>query len=614
MAGVVAPLELLDGPHLAAALRAGIYRVFSRTEHLNKINVFPVPDGDTGTNLAMTLQAVLAAVERDPRTHAGTLLTRAADAAIDGARGNSGAILAQFLLGVGDRVGTHEKLSASDFAAAVAAGAIYARDAMTEPREGTVLTVLAAFARELTRLTDSPAAPDFASLFSRARAALDAALEGTRDQLDVLRDANVVDAGAQGFVDLVHGLQHYLETGEVGEVIQPQGGVHEAMAVGGADATHRFCTECALSGSAVDPRKVRERLFECGSSLVVAGTHRKARIHIHTNDPERVFRVLSEFGTVSAQKADDIIAQTAAAHHGRQQRVAIVTDSAADIPEDELARLQIHLVPLRVHFGACSYLDKVSLSQEEFYRELERAVEHPKTSQPPPGDFRRIYEFLISHYESVVSISLTAKVSGTYNAARTAVQRVAKDRVILVDSGNASLGQGLIAMHAAEYAQAGYSGDEVAAAAHDAAQRTITFGLLGRLDFAVRGGRVPRLVGKLASLLHVAPILMNHPDGKISSGGVLLGTKNLRKQFAAFVRRRIRPERRYRIAVGHANAESEGQRLLEEITGGLVNVESSYLTPLGTALGVHGGPGMLVVGLQDCVPPRRRTDSDAFQE
>jgi hypothetical protein len=605
MPGAVGPLALLDASHLAEALRAGIHRVFSHAEHLNKINVFPVPDGDTGTNLAMTLQAVLTAMDKDDRTHAGALLTRCADAAIDGARGNSGAIFAQFLLGVGDRAGPHEKLSAMDFASAVEAGASYARDAMTEPREGTLLTVLTVFARELERQTESRATFDFAGLFAAARPAVEAALEGTRGQLDALRDANVVDAGAQGFVDFIDGMQHYLATGEVREAVAPHGESHESMAVGGADATHRFCTECVVTGSGVDPRKLRERLSECGSSLVVAGTRNKARIHIHTNDPEHVFRVLETFGTLSAQKADDMIAQTAAAHHLRQLRVAVVTDSAADIPEEELARLQIHLVPLRVHFGAHSYLDKVSLSPDEFYRELERGADHPKTSQPPPGDFRRIYEFLISHYESVVSISLTAKVSGTYNAARTAVQRVQTGRVILIDSENASLGQGLVAMLAAEYALAGHSAVEVAAATRESVHRTVTFGLLGRLDFAVRGGRLPRLVGKLASLLHVAPILMNHPGGKISAGGVLFGTRNLRKQFAAFVRRRIRADRRYRVSVGHANAESEGRQLLEEITAGLSNIESSYLTALGSALGVHGGPGMLVVGLQDYVPPRR---------
>jgi uncharacterized protein len=262
-------------------------------------------------------------------------------------------------------------------------------------------------------------------------------------------------------------------------------------------------------------------------------------------------------------------------------------------------------VPMRVHFGPRSFLDKVTLSQEEFYRELERSPEHPKTSQPPAGDFRRLYEFLTSHYESVVSISLTSTVSGTFNVARTAAQRLPKGRVTVVDSGNASLGQGLVAIYAAECAQAGYSGEEVVRAAREAVPRTFTFGLLGRLDFAVRGGRVPRIVKRLADLLHFVPILMTKPGGRISAGTVLFGTRDLTLRFAALVRRRIAKNKRYRVAVGHANAEGEGKKLLDAIAQGLDNVESSYLTTLGTALGAHGGPGMLVVGLQEYVPPRR---------
>jgi dihydroxyacetone kinase-like predicted kinase len=99
------PVAELDGLVLADVLRAGIYRLFEKTDHINKINVFPVPDGDTGTNMSMTLSAVLGALDRQPEPHAGSLLVRAADAALDGARGNSGAILAQFLLGLGDGAG-----------------------------------------------------------------------------------------------------------------------------------------------------------------------------------------------------------------------------------------------------------------------------------------------------------------------------------------------------------------------------------------------------------------------------------------------------------------------------------------------------------------------------
>ena len=104
MNAAVMAADSIDGLRLNRAFKAGILRLLSRQEHLNKINVFPVPDGDTGTNLALTMSAVLGTLQRFPDSHAGKTLTRVADAALDGARGNSGAILAQFFLGVRDKL------------------------------------------------------------------------------------------------------------------------------------------------------------------------------------------------------------------------------------------------------------------------------------------------------------------------------------------------------------------------------------------------------------------------------------------------------------------------------------------------------------------------------
>src|SRR5512140_3681156 len=123
--------DTLDGLRLSRALKAGILRLLSRQEHLNKINVFPVPDGDTGTNLALTMSAVLGVLQKAPDPHVGQTLTRVADAALDGARGNSGAILAQFFLGLCDRLGHLGRLSAADFAAGVRGGADYARESLS---------------------------------------------------------------------------------------------------------------------------------------------------------------------------------------------------------------------------------------------------------------------------------------------------------------------------------------------------------------------------------------------------------------------------------------------------------------------------------------------------
>jgi DegV family protein with EDD domain len=597
--------DSLDGLRLNRALKAGIVRLLSRQEHLNKINVFPVPDGDTGTNLALTMHAVLGALQRWPDTHAGKTLTRVADAALDGARGNSGAILAQFFLGLCDKLGHLGRLSPEDFADGVHGGAAYARDSLSEPREGTILTVLTDFAREIQTVRRE-GVRDFRGLLHRGVRAAQVSLERTPLQLEVLRKANVVDAGAQGFVELIAGMTDYIESGSDDEPPVPKQAVidsgAEETAGGEEDLTHRYCTECVVMGERVDRRHLREQLSAIGSSLVVAGLQKKVRVHIHVNDPAEVFRVAARFGSVSAEKADDMQQQQHSAHSAGR-KVTIVTDSAADIPDDEMDRLGINLVPVRVHFGERSYLDKVGITPEEFFAELVRNPQHPKTSQPPPGDFRRQFEFLGSHFESVISINLSRQVSGTCGAAETAASRTTTHgTVTVIDSMNASVGQGLVAMYAAECAAAGYPADRVIAATRAILQRTRTFGLVGSLEYAVRGGRVRRWVKNTADALQLMPILHADHEGHVTAGGVLFGRRNLKEKFARFVRRRMRDDRNYRILVGHANCEADGHWLLRRLNGD--NVGYGRVLPLGSALGVHGGPGMLVVALQEYEPPQ----------
>jgi uncharacterized protein len=598
--------DSLDGLRLNFALQAGILRVLSRQEHLNKINVFPVPDGDTGTNLALTVSAVLGALRKWPDSHAGKTLTRVADAALDGARGNSGAILAQFFLGFGDRVGHLNSLDPAEFAAGVRGGADYARESLSDPREGTILTVLTAFAQAVQRARkEGPG--DFLSILQQGVAAAHAALEQTRFQLEALRKANVVDAGAQGFVELIQGVTDYLVSGDEAE---PAAKLMHAVATaadlttaGSADEDldYRYCTECVVSGERVDLRHLRERLSTLGGSLVVAGLQHKARVHIHVNEPAEVFRVAAEFGAVSGEKADDMQRQQHSAH-SQDRRVAIATDSAADIPEDDLDRLDIHMVPVRVHFGERSYLDKVGISATEFYDEIARGGTPPKTSQPPPGDFRRQFEFLASHHSAVVSVNLTSQASGTFAAAQIAAARTTSHgQVTVIDSGNVSAGQGLVAMYAAECAAAGYDAARVVAATRAILPKTRAFGIPGSLEYAVRGGRVPRWVKRVADALRLMPVLANDRQGKVKAGGVLFGRHDLKAQFARWVRRRMRDDVTYRLIVGHANCEADGQWLLQALSQ--PNVTYAKLVSIGSALGAHGGPGMLVVGLQEYTKP-----------
>ena len=591
----------LSGDTFADALISGIHRVIDDQEILNQINVFPVPDGDTGTNLSLSLGAALPVLQQADDKHLGTLLAAVADALLDGARGNSGAIMAQFFQGMSDSAGDLTRFTPYTFAKAVTMGSDYAHDAMSNPREGTILSVIATFATSLADGAGHNADSGFAALVGSALEQSRQALAKTQEQLDVLRKAGVVDAGAKGFVDLVDGMAEYLDTGNI--VAEPDLSllsIEAPMVTAGSslESGYRFCTECVVTGADIDRRKLREALADLGDSLVLAGTKRKAKIHIHVDEPDRVFELARRYGDVSAEKADDMHRQQTSSHDAGR-RFAVITDSAADIPDEDMERLDIHMVPCRIQFGDRGYLDKVSITAGEFFRELASNPVHPTTSQPAPGDFRRQYQFLASHFADVLSINLTGMVSGTVEAARSAAERVnAHGQVHVINSRNASLGEGLLVVAAAEYAKAGLSVEDAIAAVNRLIPDTRTYGLLKDLRFAVRGGRVPRWVKTIADLLRATAIIRTVPDGRVASGTFLFGRKNRIKRFARYVAKRTPAADSLDVAIGHAVCHEDALELERELRGHFGNIHRTTITDIGAALGVHGGPGTLIVATQ----------------
>jgi hypothetical protein len=591
----------LSGDGFANALISGIHRVIDDQELLNQINVFPVPDGDTGTNLSLSLGAALPVLQQDGEKHLGTLLASVADALLDGARGNSGAIMAQFFQGMSDSAGELSRFTPYTFARAVVTGSDYAHDAMSNPREGTILSVIAAFATSVDDRSKRDADGDFPTLIAYALEESRQALADTQQQLEVLRKAGVVDAGAKGFVEMLDGMNEYLATGNI--VAEPDLSMLSIEAplvtVGSSlESGYRFCTECIVTGTDIDRRKLREALADLGDSLVLAGTKRKAKIHIHVDEPERVFDVARGYGQVSAEKADDMRRQQTSSHDANR-RFAVITDSAADIPDEDMERLDIHMVPCRVQFGDRGYLDKVSITASEFFEELRSNPNHPTTSQPAPGDFRRQYQFLASHFSDVLSINLTGMASGTLEAARSAAERVnAHGRVHVINSRNASLGQGLLVVAAAEYAKAGLSVQDAIAAVERLIPDTRTYGLLKDLRFAVRGGRVPRWVKTIADLLRATAIIRTVPDGRVASGTFLFGRKNRVRRFARYVARKTPAAEALDVAIGHAVCHDDAVALEAELRRLFDNIHRTTITDIGAALGVHGGPGTLIVATQ----------------
>src|SRR6056297_1167775 len=528
-----APILLhIEADQLQNALLSGIAHVQARRDLLNRINVFPVPDGDTGTNLLFTLQSVRKRISGRPAAAVPVVLDDIADAALDGARGNSGAILAQFFHGLSESSRDCHRLDAHQLARSVKAGAVSAWSAMSKPVAGTMPTVLEDFGDALAEGVEH-GIRDIRKLFNRARKAAHKSLAATPEKLAVLREAGVVDAGGQGFVDFLDGIWRYIRSGKL-----PAGGAlpleepgDELAHTGEAPSEHRYCTECLIAGDRIEAAQLRESLDALdASSLVVAGGGRRARVHIHTDRPREVFKICGDFGEIKQQKADDMTRQ-----HGlinQRERIAVVTDSAADLPAEEIDRLAIHVVPLRLFFGDEEFLDKLSIQPSAFYARLAESNLHPQTSQPPPRDFRRQFELLTSHGHEVLAIPISGKLSGTCQAAEQTAGRMHDQPVKVFDSLNAACGQALLSLFAAEAAANRWPMDKIIRALEELVPKTRTFALARDLSWGVKGGRVKPWMHWLACKLRLNPVLANTEDGNLTARGVIRGRAGAVKRFA----------------------------------------------------------------------------------
>ncbi|MCH8256085.1 MAG: DAK2 domain-containing protein, partial [Gemmatimonadetes bacterium] len=247
-------IAYLDGSRLRRSLIAAADWVESGREELNRINVFPVPDGDTGTNLALTLRAVAQALAPLENAHLPVVTKAMADACVMSAHGNSGMLLSQFLLGFREALGERHSASPANVAAGFRAGANRLHAALDDPIEGTILTVCreTADAAELA----ASATRDFDDFMSRTLSGARTALLRTPELLSTLKQAGVVDAGGKGFVRLLEGIVRLIDGTPVASATSDKGKVVPAAAAVTQverDRDFRWCTEVLIRGGGFPP-------------------------------------------------------------------------------------------------------------------------------------------------------------------------------------------------------------------------------------------------------------------------------------------------------------------------------------------------------------------------
>ena len=278
--------------------------------------------------------------------------------------------------------------------------------------------------------------------------------------------------------------------------------------------------------------------------------------------------------------------------------VKIVTDSSADLPAQLVQELGITIVPLYVRFGEKVYRDRVDISEDEFYQRLLHDPVHPSTIQPTPQDFASVYQKLSPKADGIVSIHMSAKLSGTYNSALQGKEMIEKGCPIeVVDSQTTSMGLGLIDIAAAIVAKAGEGLPTVMEEVKQAIPSIRLLFLLDTLEYLLLGGRIGKAKALLGSILNVKPVLTLKDGEVVPAGQVRSRAKGIDRLFD-FVKSASNIQD---LAVVYNTTPDEAQAL-EERMGTIFAKEQIKLARVGPMLGVHTGPGALAVALREKKP------------
>lgn len=333
-------LEFIEGPEFKNLLAAGVECLNANKDEINDLNVFPVPDGDTGTNMVLTFQAALREAQQ-ASDEVKDILERAAQGSLMGARGNSGVIVSQFFRGFARAVGNAPRLGPDEIAKGIEGASKLAYQAIRKPVEGTILTIVreaAAKARELQK-EKAPLVDFLVQIYQHILEVL----EKTPEMLPILKQAGVVDAGGKGLCYFYQGFVEALK----GENIRPLPAT-ERKAPGLPSGTqaiidykiedeheldpdkiaYRYCTEFIIKGEKLAIEEIKKDLAPHGDSLIVIGDEQVAKVHIHTNNPGLVLDYMVRLGEMSEIQIDNMVEQS-------RQRLAKLGKAANPAPAEK---------------------------------------------------------------------------------------------------------------------------------------------------------------------------------------------------------------------------------------------------------------------------------------
>lgn len=579
---------------LKEMMRAAAQKIVQHQEEINKINVFPVADKDTGYNLAATLLGIEGTIAPKNYHSFLELAKDIREGAMINARGNAGMIYTGYLIGFLNKIKDLKTIDSLTLSSAMRRGTDSAYHAILNPVEGTILDVIRAAGKKSTETTKERKERNIIKVLGEALTASQKALAETKEKLEVLRQNDVVDAGGLGFVKILEAWVESLKGEAAGskEDLETSAVSLYQNAANNGKLDYKKEVIFIINKEKSRLEKLKADLALLGGSIDILESEDKVKIHIHTDSPEGVRALIKDFKTLDWREEDLEI--------NRKQIIGknplgLVVGETANLPRDFLEKNNIECVPFRIVFP-----DGELLSPENFYEKIKKGKNLPTSSAASFSDYFDCYKRGLEKFENILVITLPSRLSGAYSQARIArsiFKKPEKLHIFVFDCFTAEVAEGLIAMRAQERISEGKKIEEVIDDLKTFCPKVRLLGFLPDIKYIVRGGRfkMPRIFTPLVSLIQKTGIslLFSLENGKIKLLGMKFG-KNLAKFLAKEVEKRSK-NKKIIAAISHADNPKAAKELKEllETNPKIKVLFTSVVTPV---LGIHTGPDALIVG------------------
>ncbi|MDD5145461.1 MAG: glycerol-3-phosphate acyltransferase [Candidatus Pacebacteria bacterium] len=579
---------------------ASSQKIVLHQEEINKINVFPVADKDTGYNMAATLLGIEGVISQKKYSTLRELTDDIKEAAMINARGNAGMILTGYLIEILDRIKHLESIDAFHLALAMKRGIKAARFSITSPVEGTILDVIKAAgnkAFEIAKLKNSEEKKSEKNIIKVLEAAYSAgeiALKETKEKLEVLKQNDVVDAGGLGFLKILEAWVESLKG------IAPAPRVEVTSPVSTPEVLReglKFKYEVVLSfknEKGIGKEELRKELSFFGDSLEILELEGKIKFHIHTNQPDYIVEKFK--GSLDLEyRVEDMEEELSKI---KKRPLGLVVDEVADLPREFLEKNKIEEVPFTTRFPD----GEMAISKEEIYTKMKEALIKgsplPTTSAPTFQEFLDVYQRAFKKFEKILVITVSSKLSGTYSSARIArsvFKKPEKLNIYVFDCFTAEVGEGLIALRAQELISAGKKLEEVVEELKKFCPKITLIGCLDDFRYVVHGGRVrlPKIfVGPIFLLQKIGiRVLVGLKNGKVGFFGINLG-KDVAKILAEEISKQSKGKE-IAVAIAHADNLKAAEDLKVELEKE-PKVKVLFISSVSPVVATHTGPGALL--------------------